>query len=222
MGRYLEVEEAAKLIAEGQCVALPTETVYGLACNALNGSALAHLFSIKGRPANNPVICHVSSPEMAFRYGKTNALAQRLMDQYWPGPLTILLEHEGRIPSAVTAGSELCGFRMPDHELALKVIDLCDVPLAIPSANKSGKTSPVTPAMVLSQLEGEIPGVVDGGQCSVGLESTVVRLEDEEVIILRPGIIDQKTLETDGFRVRSAQIEESAASAGISSARVMG
>ncbi|MCB1168974.1 MAG: threonylcarbamoyl-AMP synthase [Leptospiraceae bacterium] len=220
MGGYLEVEEAAKLIGEGQCVALPTETVYGLACNALNGPALAHLFSIKGRPANNPVICHVSSPEMAFRYGKANALAQRLMDQYWPGPLTILLEHEGRIPTAVTAGSDLCGFRMPDHELALKVIELCDVPLAIPSANKSGKTSPVTPAMVLSQLEGEIPGVVDGGQCSIGLESTVVRLEEEEIIILRPGIIDQKTLEADGFRVRDAIREASAAAAGNSEGSV--
>lgn len=202
MGKYLEIDEAVRLIREGQCVAVPTETVYGLACNALDPSALSHLYSIKGRPQNNPVICHVSSPEMAFRFGKENELARRLMETYWPGPLTILLENLGEIPETVTAGSSLCGFRMPDHELTLKIIEMCDVPLAMPSANKSGKTSPVTPAMVLTQLEGEIPGVVDGGQCSVGLESTVVRLQEDEIVILRPGQIDASRLTGDGFRLR--------------------
>ena len=202
MGKYLDQNQAVELLQNGQCVALPTETVYGLACNALDESALKQLYLIKGRPARNPVICHVSSPEMAFRYGKETALARRLMTQYWPGPLTILLEHEGRVPSAITAGSPLCGFRMPDHETTLQIIEQCNIPLAIPSANKSRKTSPTTANMVLAQLEGEIPGVVDGGQCRIGLESTVLKLEGEELVILRPGTIDEDRLEADGFTVR--------------------
>ena len=221
MGKFLNEDKAVELIQNGQCVGLPTETVYGLACNAMDESALRSLFAIKGRPAENPVICHVSSPEMAFRFGKETPLARKLMEQYWPGPLTILLEHEGKVPRAVTAGSELCGFRMPDHEITLRIIDKCDTPLAIPSANKSGKTSPTTASMALAQLEGEIPGVVDGGQCSVGLESTVLRLEGEQVVILRPGIIDEKKLSADGFSVQKKG-SENARAAKKRSASLMG
>ncbi|HBS06024.1 MAG TPA: threonylcarbamoyl-AMP synthase [Leptospiraceae bacterium] len=221
MGKYLDEQSAVELIQKGQCVALPTETVYGLACDALDEVALRNLYTIKGRPAENPVICHVSSPEMAFRYGKETPLARKLMNQYWPGPLTILLEHDGKIPTAVTAGSALCGFRMPDHEITLRIIEKCNTPLAIPSANKSGKTSPTTAAMALAQLEGEIPGVVDGGQCAVGLESTVLRLEGEKVIILRPGTIDEERLTEDGFTVES-EGETRNGNAGRRSAKLAG
>ena len=205
MAKYLDENQAIEKIKEGQCVALPTETVYGLACDALNESAVRNTFSVKGRPPENPVICHVSSPAMAFQYGRRSDLAERLMEKYWPGPLTILLEHEGKIPGVVTAGSDLCGFRMPDHAITLAIIERCGVPLAIPSANKSGKTSPTTPGMVLAQLEGVIPGVVDGGQCGVGLESTVVQILEDKVKILRPGIIDEARLRADGFQVMHEQ-----------------
>ncbi|MCB1166605.1 MAG: threonylcarbamoyl-AMP synthase [Leptospiraceae bacterium] len=211
MTPFLTPQEAARELKDGHCVALPTETVYGLACNALDPIALQQLYAVKGRPSANPVICHVSSIKMAFAYGQHNDLAQQLMEHYWPGPLTILLQRGSRIPDAVTAGSELCGFRLPDHEMTREIIELCDFPLAIPSANKSGRTSPVTPAMVLSQLDGEIAGIVDGGQCSVGLESTVVAIEGNALRILRPGLIDAARLQADGFEVLTEGSAPSAA-----------
>ncbi len=201
--KRLSLDEAVALLQSGEVVALPTETVYGLAARADRTESVQKIFHAKGRPAHNPLICHISSVEMLERYAVIRS-EDRPLFSLWPGPLTLLLPKIG-IPDVVTAGSALCAFRMPSHPLFLEAITKTGVPLAAPSANLSGKTSPVTAQMVEESLEGRIPGVVDGGPCSIGIESTVVLREGRSVRILRPGAITEKDFEALGFTVQQGQ-----------------
>jgi len=190
------VREAAELLRAGEIVALPTETVYGLAANALDPSAVARIYKAKGRPGNNPIIVHVASIEMArncaAEWPKT---ASELARNFWPGPLTLVLPRASLIPDLVTAGGPTVGLRWPRHPFIQAVIQECGFPLAAPSANPSNRVSPTTAEHVRKSLYGRIPLIVDGGTCPVGIESTVLDLTVTPVQILRPGMIHAAALE---------------------------
>jgi L-threonylcarbamoyladenylate synthase len=189
------VRRAAELLRAGEVIALPTETVYGLAANALNEKAVAKVFQIKGRPANNPIIVHVAGNEMAKLCVKNfPALADKLSKSFWPGPLTIVLPRAEKIPDVVTAGGATVGIRWPSHPFIQAVIRECGFPLAAPSANLSNRISPTNAGHVHAQLAGKIPLIVDGGQSQVGIESTVLDLTVAPPQVLRPGMIHVESL----------------------------
>jgi L-threonylcarbamoyladenylate synthase len=181
------VSQAAEILRAGGTVAFPTETVYGLGANALDAAAVARIFEAKKRPAWDPLIVHVSDQEMLQRVAVVSARAEALIDAFWPGPLTLLLPRTAAVPDAVTAGRELVGVRMPAHPVALELIRTAAVPVAAPSANLFGRTSPTTAAHVLEDLDGRIDSVLDGGATSVGVESTV--LDVGAMTIYRPGAV---------------------------------
>jgi L-threonylcarbamoyladenylate synthase len=186
---------AARLLRAGEVVALPTETVYGLAANALDEKAVAKIFQIKGRPAHNPIIVHVANNEMAQAcVKKWTELADKFSKAFWPGPLTLVLPRAKKIPDIVTAGGETVGIRWPSHPFIQAVIRECGFPLAAPSANLSSQVSPTNAAHVRAQLGGKIPLIVDGGQSQVGIESTVLDLTVSPPRILRPGMIHAESL----------------------------
>lgn len=171
------VRRAAELLRAGQVIALPTETVYGLAANALDAQAVAKIFEIKARPSANPVIVHVADLPMAKRCARDfPPLAEQLAKAFWPGPLTLVLPRAETIPKIVTAGGETVGIRWPSHPLMQAVIRECGFPLAAPSANLSNQISPTNAAHVQKQLHGKVPVIVDGGQSAVGIESSVLDL----------------------------------------------
>ncbi|HEY5298072.1 MAG TPA: L-threonylcarbamoyladenylate synthase [Verrucomicrobiae bacterium] len=189
------VRRAAKLLRAGEVVALPTETVYGLAANALDKNAVGKIFQIKNRPAHNPIIVHVAGIEMAESCVENfPAIAQKLAKSFWPGPLTLVLPRAEKIPEIVTAGGETVGIRWPSHPFIQAVIRECDFPLAAPSANLSNQISPTNAEHVRAQLAGKIPLIVDGGQSQVGIESTVLDLTVAPPRILRPGMIHAESL----------------------------
>jgi len=184
------LERAAAILRGGGLVALPTETVYGLGANALDEAAVARIFKAKQRPAWDPVIVHISSPEMLERLvEEVPESARRLMEAFWPGPLTLLMRRTGAVPDAVTAGRALVGVRMPAHPVALELIRQAGVPVAAPSANLFGHTSPTTAAHVLEDLDGRIDAVVDAGPTGLGVESTVLDVCQSPMVIYRPGAI---------------------------------
>ncbi|HEY1718763.1 MAG TPA: L-threonylcarbamoyladenylate synthase [Verrucomicrobiae bacterium] len=186
---------AAELLRAGEVVALPTETVYGLAANAFDEKAVAKIFQIKGRPANNPIIVHVAGIEMAKRCVKIfPERAEKLSKSFWPGPLTIVLPRAEKIPDNVTAGGETVGIRWPSHPFIQAVIRKCGFPLAAPSANVSERVSPTNAEHVRAQLGGKISLIIDGGQSQVGIESTVLDLTVSPPCILRPGMIHAESL----------------------------
>jgi L-threonylcarbamoyladenylate synthase len=190
-----DIDRAAEIIKSGGLVALPTETVYGLGADALNEKALSSIFEVKGRPADNPLIIHVSSASELDKW--CNAIppaAYGLAEVFWPGPLTMLLEKKPVIPSLVTAGLSTVAVRCPRHPLALELIRRSGVPIAAPSANPSGKPSPTTAEHVLGDIGGRIEAVLDGGPCTVGLESTIIDLTVSPPRILRPGGISKEQL----------------------------
>ena len=200
------VKRAAELLRAGEVVALPTETVYGLAANALDENAVAKIFAVKGRPAHNPIIVHVSDNEMARRCVENfSPLAEKFSRAFWPGPLTLVLPRSGKIPSNVTAGGETVGVRWPSHPIMQAVIRECGFPLAAPSANLSNQISPTNAAHVRAQLDGKIPLIVDGGQSQVGIESTVLDLTSEPPRILRPGMIHAESLAAVGGEIEKAE-----------------
>lgn len=189
------VRRAADLLRAGQVVALPTETVYGLAANALDPAAVARLFSVKGRPAHNPVIVHVADLALARRCAAAwPDSAARLAAAFWPGPLTLVLPRGPGIPDVVTAGGPTVGLRWPAHPFMQAVIRACGFPLAAPSANPANELSPTNAGHVLQQLGDRIPLIIDGGQAQVGIESTVVDLTTDPACILRPGMIHVESL----------------------------
>jgi L-threonylcarbamoyladenylate synthase len=204
------VERAAGLLRRGEIVALPTETVYGLAANAFDPAAVRRIYEAKGRPPHNPIIVHVASLAMARRCVATwTRQEDQLAAAFWPGPLTFVLRRSRNIPNIVTAGGDTVGVRWPAHPLMQSVIQACEFPLAAPSANLSGALSPTNAAHVMSRLGGRIPLVVDGGQSQVGIESTVLDLATNPPRILRPGIIHQESLaavvgEVQGLEGRGA------------------
>lgn len=190
------IAAAADLIRNGEVVAFPTETVYGLAADATNASAVARIFAIKARPSFDPLIVHIDSAEMlasvaAFVPPPAAALAQR----FWPGPLTIVLRKTERIPDIVTAGLPSLAVRLPDHDVARSLIAAVGRPLAAPSANPFGYVSPTTAAHVEAQLGAQLPFILDGGPCRVGVESTIVSFVDAEPALLRAGGIGLEDIE---------------------------
>ncbi len=189
------VRRACELLQAGKVVALPTETVYGLAANALNAEAVARIFQVKGRPSHNPIIVHVASVEMATHCVQAwPELAERLAKAFWPGPLTLVLPRAVHIPDIVTAGGPTVGLRWPSHPFIRAVIQRCGFPLAAPSANLSNRVSPTNPQHVWKQLGRKIPLIIDGGHAQVGIESTVLDLSISPPRVLRPGMIHDQAL----------------------------
>ena len=185
---------AAQAIRNGRLVAMPTETVYGLAANAFDEKAVAGIFALKGRPQDNPLIVHVDSVPMAKTIAEFDEKAERLAERFWPGPLTMVLKSRGAVPDGVTAGLDTVGIRMPDCDVALALISAAGVPLAAPSANKSGSPSPTSAAHVAKDFGDDLL-ILDAGECDIGVESTVVDMTRKTPIILRPGAVTQDMLE---------------------------
>lgn len=189
------VRRAAESLRAGEVVALPTETVYGLAANALDAAAVARIFAVKGRPAHNPIIIHVCDRAMAGRFaGQWPEAAEKLARSFWPGPLTLVLPRTKEIPDLVTAGGATVGVRWPSHPFMQAVIRECGFPLAAPSANPSNCISPTNAQHVQSALGDRIKLIVDGGQSQVGIESTVVDVTTTPPAVLRPGMIHAESL----------------------------
>lgn len=191
------VSDAATMLRSGRLVAFPTETVYGLGADAQNVSAVARIFESKGRPTFDPLIVHVASrQQMVPLVAKRHQLVDRLADAFWPGPLTLVLPKTDLIPDLVTAGLPGVGLRMPANPLARELIEAAGCPVAAPSANPFGGISPTTAQHVLDGLAGRIDGVLDGGPCAVGVESTVISLMDDEPVLLRPGGLPVEDIES--------------------------
>lgn len=185
-----DINKAADILKNGGLVGIPTETVYGLAADALNGKAVAKIFTAKGRPMDNPLIVHISEFSDIEKYNLVSELpkfAKKLADNFWPGPLTIIMKKSEIIPDEVSAGLDTVAIRFPSHTVARQIIRVSGTPLAAPSANLSGSPSPTTAQHVINDLDGNIDAVVDGGACEVGLESTVITLATDVPRVLRPG-----------------------------------
>lgn len=189
------IERAARLIRQGSLVAFPTETVYGLGADGLNPSAVDRIFEAKGRPGDNPLILHIADYRDVFYLAKIMPLkAQVLAEQFWPGPLTLVLPKNRQIPAQVTAGLDTVAVRMPAHPVARALIREAGVPVAAPSANRSGYPSPTRAEHVWDDLAGRIEAILDAGPTGVGLESTVLDMSQETPVILRPGGVTQEQL----------------------------
>lgn len=192
------LEEAAMLIRQGEVIAFPTETVYGLGADARSTAAVEKIFTAKGRPSDNPLIVHISErnqlDELVLSCNETE---RRLMERLWPGPLALVLPaRPGAVSSRVTAGLSTVAVRMPDHTLALRLITAAGCPIAAPSANRSGRPSPTCAEHVMTDMEGRIAGVLDGGPTGIGLESTVIQVtaDGKHIHVLRPGGVTAQAL----------------------------
>ena len=189
-----DIEKAAQIIKKGGLVAMPTETVYGLAANALDGKAVAKIFKAKGRPMDNPLIVHISDISQIYSLvSEFPEKAKILADKFWAGPLTIILPKSKIIPDEVSAGLDTVAVRFPSNEIARKLISL-SMPLAAPSANLSGSPSPTNARHVRDDMNGRIDAIIDGGECEVGVESTVITLATDIPRLLRPGGITVEQL----------------------------
>ncbi len=190
------VEYAAKLLKRGEVVAIPTETVYGLGANAFDENAVRKIFEAKGRPADNPLIVHISElSQIEQLVTLIPRLAVICAEKFWAGPLTMIMPKSPRIPMVTSGGLDTVGIRMPSNETARKIISACGFPIAAPSANISGSPSPTSAQHVFNDMNGRIPAIVDGGNCCVGVESTVISFEGRDNIrLLRPGFISVEDL----------------------------
>lgn len=191
------IEEAAKLLREGRLVAFPTETVYGLGADATNDKAVAEIFATKGRPQFNPLITHVEGTAMAQRLASWNDIADRLAGIFWPGPLTLVLRRPADSPVSllVSAGGDTLALRAPAHASARALITAAGIPLAAPSANRSGRVSPTRAEHVHEELGERVSLILDAGACAVGIESTVIDVSGGIPVLLRPGPVTQEQLE---------------------------
>ncbi|RNI12005.1 threonylcarbamoyl-AMP synthase [Methanohalophilus sp. RSK] len=188
-------KEAGKLLREGKTVAFPTETVYGLGADALNPQAVEQIFKAKGRPADNPLIVHVSNQDQCNQLVSTfTPIAKKLAECFWPGPLTIILEKTDMVPYITTGRLDTVAIRMPANQIAQKIIEAACKPIAAPSANLSGRPSPTTASHVEEDLQGRIDAIVDGGEVEIGVESTVVDARGEVPVILRPGKVSAEDI----------------------------
>ena len=193
------VKEAAELLSAGKLVAIPTETVYGLAANALDENAVRKIFEAKGRPQDNPLIVHIADIEMLPPLvSEIPEIAARLGEKFWAGPLTMIFPKSDRIPNVTSGGLDTVAVRMPESTAACDIIRKCGFPLAAPSANLSGKPSPTSAQHVFEDMNGKIPLIIDDGECAVGVESTVICFEDNEIHILRPGGVTAEMLSEFG------------------------
>jgi len=191
------IDRAAKALARGEIVAFPTETVYGLGANALNAAAVAKVFAAKDRPRFNPLIVHVLGEEEAEAYAVINDTARRLLHAFWPGPLSLVLPRKSgcAIADLVSAGLDTVALRAPSHPVARALLEAAKLPIAAPSANRSGRVSPTTAAHVEAEL-GSLPAMIlDGGPCTLGLESTVLGIDGDDVTLLRHGALPRKNIE---------------------------
>ncbi|RQD78835.1 MAG: threonylcarbamoyl-AMP synthase [Halanaerobium sp. MSAO_Bac5] len=190
------VEKAAELLKKGELVAIPTETVYGLAADALNPEAVQKIFKAKGRPQDNPLIVHIGAQKDLEKLISeiVSKRAQKLIDNYWPGPLTLIFKKSSLVPAETSAGLDTVAVRMPSHPLTLALLQKSGLVLAAPSANTSGYPSPTTAEHVYADLKNKIPLILDGGNCEVGVESTVIDLSQKEAVVLRPGGISREEL----------------------------
>ncbi|MGN0703943.1 MAG: L-threonylcarbamoyladenylate synthase, partial [Lentihominibacter sp.] len=191
-----DITEAAEIIQQGGLVAFPTETVYGLGADALNAEAVAKVYEAKGRPSDNPMIVHIAR---ASDIGQLTPMLSEdivnLIDNFWPGPLTMVLKKKAGVPDRTTGGLDTVAVRMPDSEAALKLIREADCPIAAPSANISGRPSPTRACDVIADMDGRIDAVIEGEDCRVGIESTVLDMTGSTPVILRPGIITAEDIE---------------------------
>ncbi len=185
-----ELKQAGEIIKNGGLVVIPTETVYGLAADALNPSAVAGIFSAKGRPADNPLIVHIASiSDIDMLCFDIPDIAYKLADKFWPGPLTMILKKRDIVPDVTSGGLNSVAVRMPSHEVALEIIRQSGTALAAPSANLSGSPSPTKAGHTIADMNGRVDMIVDAGDCEVGIESTVISLLSETPVILRPGAV---------------------------------
>ncbi|MDO4486979.1 MAG: L-threonylcarbamoyladenylate synthase [Bacillota bacterium] len=191
-----DIAEAAGIIQQGGLVAFPTETVYGLGADALNADAVAKVYEAKGRPSDNPMIVHIAR---ASDIGQLTPMLSEdivsLIDNFWPGPLTMVLRKKAGVPDRTTGGLDTVAVRMPDSKAALELIARADCPIAAPSANISGRPSPTRACDVIADMDGRIEAVIEGEDCRVGIESTVVDMTGDAPVILRPGIITAEDIE---------------------------
>ena len=188
------IEEAAQVIKNGGIVAFPTETVYGLGANALNENSVKKIFVAKGRPQDNPLIVHVSSKDVSGLVKKVPEVAEKLINKFWPGPLTIILEKKDIIPNVTSANLNTIGIRMPNSEIALKLIELSEKPIAAPSANISGRPSPTEVERCVEDLNGRVEYIIGGESSDIGVESTIIDCTVNPPMILRPGGITLEML----------------------------
>jgi len=197
-----KIKEAAMNIKEGNIVLFPTETVYGIGANALDENAVNKIFKAKGRASDNPLIVHISNIVMLEDLVKeVREIEQKLMGNFWPGPLTIIFDRKECVPNVVTAGLNTVGIRMPSNETAKKLIEFAGLPIAAPSANISGKPSGTKIEDIIDELDGKVDYILDSGMVDIGVESTVIRVVENKVHILRPGKITKEDIEEIGIDV---------------------
>ena len=189
-----EILYAAEKLKNGGLVVFPTETVYGLGGNGTDKNAAKKIYDAKGRPSDNPLIIHIANPEDAEKYAITNEYYYKLADAFMPGPLTVILPKKDIIPDEVTGGLNTVAIRCPAHPIAHKLIKLAGIPIAAPSANISGRPSPTSAEYVVEDMDGRVDVIIDGGECEIGLESTIVMLNGGDAILLRPGAITYDAL----------------------------
>ena len=188
--------EAGRILQSGGLVAFPTETVYGLGGNGLDPAAARKIYAAKGRPSDNPLILHIASRgELDPLVEHVPEAARRLMDAYWPGPLTLIFQKSSLVPHETTGGLDTVAVRMPEHEAARRLIAAAGVPVAAPSANLSGRPSPTTASHVIEDMNGRIEMILDGGDCRIGLESTIIDVTGDYPVVLRPGFIGHAELD---------------------------
>ncbi len=199
------LREVAKIAKDGGLVAFPTETVYGLGTNAFNERAVRRLFEVKQRPPDNPVSVLISDAKQIDRLAEVNETAKKLIKSFFPGPITVVLKAKPKVPNLVTAGTGKIAVRMPNHLIALKIVELAGVPLATPSANISGKPSPTKAEHVMEDFMGKIDAIVDGGETGIGIESTVIDTTAKPPKILRLGAIPAEEIEELVGRVEIAE-----------------
>lgn len=190
------IEKAAELLKAGKVVAFPTETVYGLGADALNEDAVRAIFAAKERPADNPLIVHVAEEKQLTGLCTVTETAKKLIDAFWPGPLTLLMKKTEKVPDVTTAGLPSVAVRCPNHPVAQALLRACALPIAAPSANRSGRPSPTTALHVYEDMAGRIPMILDGGSCQVGVESTVLDVTGDVPVVLRPGAVTPEMVKT--------------------------
>ena len=189
---------ASRIIRSGGLVAFPTETVYGLGADALNPDAVSRIYEAKGRPADNPLILHVARLQTAYQLVRMNLLAERLAFKFWPGPLTMVLPAREIVPAITRGGLQTAAVRMPNNDIALRLIEYADTPIAAPSANTSGRPSPTEADSVYADMNGKIDMIIDAGSTNFGIESTVIDVTDEKhVMLLRPGGLSREEIEAE-------------------------
>ena len=201
------IQQAAEIIKRGGLVAFPTETVYGLGADGLNPIAIAKIFEVKKRPSFNPLIFHIADKDSLEKFSPIkNEKVDRLINKFWPGPLTLVLPKTKIVPDIVTSGNPTVAVRMPNHPIALQLIEACGTPIAAPSANKFGHLSPTEASHVAKYLGDKVDMILDGGKSSVGVESTIIQFHENEFYLLRPGGLSKEDIEKEVGKIKIGKL----------------